>query len=87
MIVVAVAKFAEGAWVTVLLIPAIMAAMMAIRRHYRLVEAEVANPAPLDLSGLQCSIGGGSDPLLESGGSERSAIRPDAFVRDTGFAY
>ena len=53
VMVVTVAKFAEGAWVTVLLIPAIMIVMIAIRRHYRRVEAEVANPAPLDLSNLR----------------------------------
>src|SRR5271157_1770840 len=58
VIVVTVAKFVEGAWVTVLLIPAIIMVMMAIRRHYRLVAAEVANPAPLDLTNLR-------NPLIE----------------------
>ena len=53
VIVVTVAKFVEGAWVTVMLIPAIMMVMAAIRRHYRLVQAEVANPVPLDLTGLR----------------------------------
>ena len=56
VIVVTVAKFIEGAWVTVLLIPAIMIVMMAIRRHYRLVDAEVANPAPLDLTKMQAPL-------------------------------
>jgi amino acid transporter len=56
VMVVTVAKFAEGAWVTVLLIPAIMIVMIAIRRHYRRVEAEVANPAPLDLSNLRAPL-------------------------------
>jgi amino acid transporter len=56
VIVVTVAKFAEGAWVTVLLIPGIMIVMIAIRRHYRRVEAEVANPAPLDLSNLRAPL-------------------------------
>ena len=56
VIVVTVAKFVEGAWVTVLLIPAIMIVMIAIRRHYRRVEAEVANPAPLDLSDLRAPL-------------------------------
>jgi K+ transporter len=54
--VVTVAKFAEGAWVTVLLIPTIMIVMVAIRRHYRQVEAEVANPVPLDLSNLRAPL-------------------------------
>ncbi len=55
--VVTVSKFAAGAWVTVLLIPAIIIVMISIRRHYRVVEAEVANPQPLDLSSL-------SNPLV-----------------------
>jgi amino acid transporter len=57
VVVVTVSKFVAGAWVTVLLIPAIMIVMISIRRHYREVEAEVANPLPLDLSGL-------SNPLV-----------------------
>jgi amino acid transporter len=53
VVVVTVAKFVEGAWVTVLLIPAIMIVMINIRRHYRQVEAEVENPVPLDLHDLR----------------------------------
>jgi amino acid transporter len=56
VMVVTVAKFVDGAWVTVLLIPSIIIVMMAIRRHYRLVEAEVANPVPLDLTDLQAPL-------------------------------
>jgi amino acid transporter len=56
VIVVTVAKFLDGAWVTALLIPSIMMVMMAIRRHYLRVEAEVANPAPLDLTDLPAPI-------------------------------
>jgi amino acid transporter len=53
VVVVTVSKFLDGAWVTVLLIPAMMMVMIAIRRHYRDVEREVANPVPLDLTGLR----------------------------------
>jgi amino acid transporter len=53
VMVVTIAKFVEGAWVTALLIPFIMIAMMAIRKHYRRVEAEVADPGPLDLNATQ----------------------------------
>jgi amino acid transporter len=56
VLVVAVAKFAEGAWVTVLLIPTIMMVMASVRRHYRRVEAEIANPAPLDVTGLRAPL-------------------------------
>ena len=54
--VVTFAKFAEGAWVTALLIPTMMIVMIAIRRHYRHIEAEVVNPAPLDLSDLRAPL-------------------------------
>jgi amino acid transporter len=53
VVVVTVSKFVAGAWVTVLLIPVMMIVMISIRRHYREVEAEVANPLPLDLTGLR----------------------------------
>jgi amino acid transporter len=53
VVVVTVSKFVAGAWVTVLLIPALMIVMFSIRRHYREVEAEVATPVPLDLTGLR----------------------------------
>ena len=56
VIVVTVAKFVEGAWVTVLLIPAIMITMKVIRRHYRLVDAEIDYAAPLDLTGLRSPL-------------------------------
>jgi amino acid transporter len=52
VLVVAVAKFAAGAWVTVLLIPGMIILMLAIRRHYDDIVAETADPAPLDLNGL-----------------------------------
>ncbi len=53
VLVVAVAKFVEGAWVTVLLIPSLMLVMYAVREHYHLVEVEIAQDPPLDLSNLQ----------------------------------
>jgi amino acid transporter len=56
VIVVTVAKFVEGAWVTVLLIPGIMIVMVAIRRHYRRVEIEIENPGPLDLTNTQAPL-------------------------------
>jgi amino acid transporter len=51
--VVTVSKFAEGAWITVLLIPAIIVLMISIRRHYDRVTIETAEPNPLDLAGLK----------------------------------
>jgi len=54
--VVTIAKFAAGAWVTTLLIPAMVILMISVRRHYDHVEAETANPKPLDLSDLRAPL-------------------------------
>ncbi|HMD49583.1 MAG TPA: APC family permease, partial [Bryobacteraceae bacterium] len=51
--VVLSAKFLEGAWITVLLIPSLLAVMISVRRHYRAVELEVASDTPLDLSQIE----------------------------------
>jgi amino acid transporter len=56
VLVVAVAKFAEGAWVTVLLIPGIICLMLVVRRHYDRVNKEIADSAPLDTSVLRPPI-------------------------------
>jgi amino acid transporter len=47
VIVVLVAKFIAGAWITVLLIPSLIALMIAIKRHFQSVKDEVAETAPL----------------------------------------
>lgn len=56
VVVVMVAKFTSGAWVTVLLIPGIVALMLSINRHYRRVGAEVGTSAPLDVEKPQPPI-------------------------------
>jgi hypothetical protein len=50
--VVVVAKFAAGAWVTVVLIPAMIVLMVSVRRHYDRVAVETASSTPLDVSPL-----------------------------------
>jgi amino acid transporter len=50
IVVVLVAKFAEGAWVTALLIPAMLAVMLAVKRHYARVAEATASPSPLLLT-------------------------------------
>jgi amino acid transporter len=52
VLVVLIAKFAEGAWVTLLLIPLLLAAMVFVRRHYHRVALQTASRAPVDLSNL-----------------------------------
>jgi hypothetical protein len=51
--VVLVSKFVDGAWVMLLLIPALLALFVGVRAHYRGVAREVATAAPLDVKGLQ----------------------------------
>ena len=46
--VIIVAKFSEGAWITVIAIPALLALMYAVRRHYRKLEREIALAEPLE---------------------------------------
>ncbi|HTC87413.1 MAG TPA: APC family permease [Bryobacteraceae bacterium] len=50
VLVVLVAKFVEGAWITMLLIPGLLVLMYAVHRHYEHVSEEVADSTPLDLT-------------------------------------
>ena len=48
VLIILVAKFIEGAWITVLLIPALLALMMAVRRHFNSVARQLECSSPLD---------------------------------------
>jgi amino acid transporter len=52
VVVVLVAKFAEGAWITLALIPLLFFLMKSIRRQYKLMEKEIELNSPLALEGL-----------------------------------
>ena len=52
VIVVLSAKFMEGAWITVILIPSLLLFMTGVRRHYDRVFREIDLERPLDLSRL-----------------------------------
>jgi amino acid transporter len=52
-IVVLVAKFMAGAWVTALLVPVMIGIMMAVKRHYSRVRREMKDMTPLSLVNLQ----------------------------------
>jgi amino acid transporter len=56
LIVVLVAKFVAGAWVTALLVPFLIGIMMMVKRHYVRVKRETEDPTPLRLSGLEQPI-------------------------------
>lgn len=51
--VVLVAKFADGAWVTLLLIPAMLFLFHQVKRHYDHVAREIRCPRPLQVRHLQ----------------------------------
>lgn len=50
--VVLVAKFIDGAWITVILIPTLIAFMVAIRRHFISVAKEINETAPLPTASI-----------------------------------
>jgi amino acid transporter len=50
MLVIVVAKFVDGAWVVVLLLPAVLLFMRSVKRHYELVGQEVALKGAVVLS-------------------------------------
>jgi len=52
VLVVLVAKFSEGAWVTALLIPGLLGVMLSIRRHYSRVAQETQSMSPLEITHL-----------------------------------
>ncbi len=56
LIVLIASKFTEGAWVTVLMIPALLRVFAGAKRHYRSVTRETACTLPLDLTELQAPI-------------------------------
>jgi amino acid transporter len=56
VLVVLVAKFAEGAWITLLLIPSLLAVMIAVRRQYHKVSMSVGSQSPLELHGFQAPL-------------------------------
>ncbi|HEY0180071.1 MAG TPA: APC family permease [Dokdonella sp.] len=51
--VIVVAKFAEGAWITVLVLPCVIGLLLAIRSYYAEVERLFRGLAPLALEGAQ----------------------------------
>lgn len=54
--IVLVSKFTDGAWVMMLLIPALLALFVSVRAHYQAVACEVASTAPLDAENLEPPI-------------------------------
>jgi len=56
LLIVLTTKFLAGAWITVILVPLIIAIMASVKRHYKRVKVETADPTPLRLTGLEPPI-------------------------------
>ena len=56
LLVVLVAKFVAGAWVTALLVPVLIGTMVAVKRHYTRVKSEMADMVPLNVTNLEQPI-------------------------------
>jgi amino acid transporter len=53
VLVVLVAKFTEGAWITMILIPLIIVNMLAVKKHFESVKRQVAETAPLRMDQIR----------------------------------
>jgi hypothetical protein len=53
VVVVLVAKFTEGAWIVLMLIPTLMLLMRSVKRHYGRVEQEIGAAQPIDARDLR----------------------------------
>ncbi|ABX02654.1 MAG TPA: APC family permease [Herpetosiphon sp.] len=56
LIVILVAKFATGAWITLVILPALVGLFLAVRRHYQQVAQQVQLNIALDTSNLTAPI-------------------------------
>ena len=79
--VVLVSKFVDGAWVMILLIPALLVLFLGVRGHYRAVAREVATAEPLDATALEPPGGAAADPRLERHHAQGAAVRPEDLAR------
>jgi amino acid transporter len=56
LLIVLTTKFMYGAWIVVILVPLIIVLMASVKKHYKRVKVETADPTPLRLSGLEPPI-------------------------------
>jgi hypothetical protein len=56
VVVVLIAKFTDGAWITLILIPALIVMMYGIRRHYDRVEQQLRTANPVNTGDLRAPI-------------------------------
>lgn len=75
LVIVAVTKAAEGAWIIMLMIPALMSIFMMTRRHYDHVAAE------LTLQDWQPEVSGRHIVLVPIGGIQRAVVKALSYAR------
>ena len=85
-LVVLVTKFTQGAWVSVLLIVAMLATMVRVRRHYARVAEETRSVSPLEVTKPQAPPGDRPHSGMESNRPERPRVCPRSVHRDHGGA-
>jgi amino acid transporter len=73
LVIVLVSKFVDGAWVMILLIPALLILFHGVHAHYRAVGREVASDAPLDAKDLVAPLA--LLPIRGWSGITRKALR------------
>jgi len=73
LVIVLVSKFADGAWVMILLIPALLALFASVRAHYQTVARDVATNKPLDAENLEPPVA--LLPIRGWSGITRKALR------------
>ena len=56
LIIIAISKFTEGAWLTIVVIPPLVLMFLSIRKRYKKIERETAEDGPLDTTGASAPI-------------------------------
>jgi amino acid transporter len=56
LVVILAAKFIEGAWIVVLVIPCVLALLKTINRYYEMIDRQLRDEGPIWLGGLQPPI-------------------------------
>ncbi len=81
LVVVAVSKFTDGAWLTVIVIPLLMLAFTRVNRHYRRVAEQIVTTEPLALARPPRAHRRGRDAVVEQAHRARPAARGAARAR------
>jgi amino acid transporter len=88
--IIVVAKFTEGAWMTLIMIPGLLLLMLGVGRHYKHIGREIADSTPLNLDGLEPPLVilpmDGWNRISEKGLRFAITVSPDVLVVhiDTG---